>query len=152
LREKQLVKRVYGVFEKKFRNTFEEAERMDGITGETLLVLLERRLDNAITRMGLAWSRRQGRQYVNHGHVLVNGNTLDIPSYRVKPGDELELKDRMKDNEQVVETMSITQQAGVPEWLTHTGRASGRLERFPARNEIDDVDIEEQLIVELYSK
>ncbi|MFB6346714.1 MAG: 30S ribosomal protein S4 [bacterium] len=152
LREKQLVKRVYGVLENQFRNTFEEAERQSGKTGENLLVLMERRLDSAITRLGLAWTRRQGRQYVNHGHVLVNGETIDIPSYRIEPGDNLELKDRMKDNEQVVETMSITQQTGLKEWLTHTGRASGRVVRNPEREEIDEVDIDESLIVEFYSK
>lgn len=152
LREKQLVKRVYGVLEKQFRNTFQEAERRSGITGEELLKLLELRLDSVITRLGLAWSRRQGRQYVGHGHVLVNGETVDIPSYRVEPGDELELKDRMKNNEQVVETMSLTQQTGLPEWLTHTGSASGRVVREPHREEIDDVEIEENLVVEFYSK
>lgn len=115
LREKQLVKRVYGVLEKQFRNTFEEAERRDGITGENLLRLMELRLDSTIARLGLAWTRRQGRQYVSHGHVLVNGETIDVPSYRVEPGDKLELKDRMKDNEQVVETMSLTQQTGLKE-------------------------------------
>lgn len=152
LREKQLVKRVYGVLEKQFRNTFEEAERQQGKAGENLLKLMELRLDNTITRMGLAWSRRQGRQYVGHGHVLVNGETVDIASYRVEPDDEIELKDRMKNNEQVVETMSLTQQTGLKEWLTHTGKASGRVVREPDRSEINEVDIDESLIVEFYSK
>ncbi len=147
LREKQLVKRVYGVLENQFRNTFEEAERRDGITGENLLVLLELRLDSVITRLGLAWSRRQGRQYVNHGHVLVNGDPVDIPSYRVEAGDELRLKDRMADNDQVVEAMSLTKQTGLDAWLEHTGRARGRVLRLPKREEID-----ENLIVEFYSK
>jgi small subunit ribosomal protein S4 len=138
--------------EKQFRNTFEEAERRSGITGEELLILMELRLDSVITRMGLAWSRRQGRQYVSHGHVKVNGETVDRPSYRVEPGDEVELKERMKDNPQVEESMSITQQTGLDEWLTHLGRASGRVEREPERVEIDEVDIEESLVVEFYSK
>lgn len=152
LRAKQLVKRVYGVLEKPFRNTFEEAERQKGKAGENLLILLELRLDNAITRLGLGWSRRQSRQYVNHGHVLVNGETVDVPSYRVEPGDELELKDRMKDNPQVEKTMSLTQQSGLKEWLTHRGRAGGRVVRKPERSEINEVDIEEHLVVEFYSK
>jgi len=152
LREKQLVKRVYGVLEKQFRNAFQKAEQSDGITGENLLIRMERRLDNAITRLGLAWSRRQGRQYVNHGHVLVNGETVDVSSYLVDPGDELALKDRMEDNEQVVKTMSITKQSGLVDWLNHTGKASGQVEREPNREEIDEVDIDESLIVEFYSK
>lgn len=152
LREKQLVKRIYGVLEKQFRNTFDEAERMSGITGKNLLKLMELRLDNTITRLGLAWSRRQGRQYVNHGHITVNGGTVDIPSYRIEPGDEIELKDRMKNNEQVIETMSLTQQTGLKEWLTHTSKASGRVVRKPKRGEINEVDIDENLIVEFYSK
>jgi small subunit ribosomal protein S4 len=152
LREKQLVKRIYGVLEKQFRNTFQEATRQSGKAGENLLRLMELRLDNTITRLGLAWSRRQGRQYVGHGHVLVNGETVDIPSYRVEPGDAIELKDRMKDNPQVEETMSLTQQTGLKEWLTHTGRAGGRVVREPEREEINEVDIDENLIVEFYSK
>jgi small subunit ribosomal protein S4 len=152
LREKQLVKRVYGVLEAQFRNTFEEAEQKQGITGEILLRLLERRLDNVITRMGLAWSRRQARQYINHEHVKVNGEIISVPSYRIEEGDEVSLRDRMKDNDQVIKTMSLTKQSGLAEWMTHTGDASGTVDRFPERSEIDDVDIEEQLIVELYSK
>lgn len=152
LREKQLVKRVYGLREETFRNAFEEAERQSGITGELLLQRLECRLDNVVARMGLGWSRRQARQYVAHEHVLVNGETVDRPSYQVEPGDEVELKERMEDNPQVVQTMSVTQQEGLVPWLEHTGKASGRLERKPDRQEIDDVDIEENLIVELYSK
>ena len=152
LREKQLVKRVYGLLEKQFRKSFREAENEKGITGENLLVLLERRLDNVTARMGLAWSRPQARQYINHHHVLVNGEVVDRPSYQVQTGDEIRLRERMKDNDQVIKTMSLTKQAGLVDWMTHTGEASGKLERLPERDEINDVEIDEQQIVELYSK
>lgn len=152
LREKQLVKRVYHVREKQFRNAFQKASAQPGKAGENLLILMEQRLDNTITRLGLAWSRRQGRQYVNHGHVLVNGETVDVPSYEVSPEDEIKLKDRMKNNPQVEKSMSYVQQAGLKEWLTHTGPAGGRVVRKPERSEINEVDINENLIVEFYSK
>lgn len=152
LREKQKVKRMYGLLERQFRNLFEEAEGEKGITGERLLEKLEMRLDNALYRLGLAGSRRQARQYINHGHVLVNGEAIDIPSYSVDPGDEIELRDRMKNNPQVEESISLAQQRGIKEWLHLVNGAKGRVEREPQRNEIEQVDIEESLIVELYSK
>lgn len=153
LREKQKVKRMYGLLEKQFRNLFEEAEGEKGITGERLLEKLEMRLDNVVYRLGLAGSRRQARQYVNHGHVLVNDERVDIPSYSVDPGDEIALKDRMKNNPQVEESLSLQQQRGLKEWLhLNEGSREGRVEREPQRNETEQVDIEESLIVELYSK
>ncbi|MFB6226759.1 MAG: 30S ribosomal protein S4, partial [bacterium] len=113
---------------------------------------LELRLDNVVYRLGLAGSRRQARQYVNHGHVLVNDEEIDIPSYSVEPGDEIALRDRMKNNPQVEESISLAQQRGIKEWLHLADGSKGRVEREPQRSEIEQVDIEESLIVELYSK
>src|ERR687891_343223 len=135
LREKQKVKRIYGVLENQFRRYFETAERTRGITGETLLQLLERRLDNVIYRLGLATSRAQARQLVRHGHFTVNGRKVDIPSYSVKAGDTIGVKGR-----------------GVPEWLSFDqGAMSGRIASLPTREQIN-LPVQEQLIVELYSK
>ncbi len=152
LREKQKVKRIYGVLERQFRNLFEAAEREHDITGEALLRRLEMRLDNVVYRLGLAGSRRQGRQYVNHGHVVVNGETVDVPSYEVQPEDVIELRDSMKSNPQVEESLSLAKQRGLKPWLQMENGTRARVERPPERSEIEDVDIEEQLIVELYSK
>ncbi len=152
LREKQKVKRMYGLLERQFRNTFQEAERERGVTGDTLLKLLELRLDNVLFRLGLSGSRSQGRQYVVHGHVTVNGETVDRPSYQVKPNDEIELVDSMKNNPHVEESVSLAQQRGVKDWLNLREPAAGDVVREPARGDVDDVEIEENLIVELYSK
>jgi small subunit ribosomal protein S4 len=152
LREKQKVKRMYGLLERQFRNVFEESEQEKGITGEQLLKNLELRLDNVVYRLGLAGSRKQARQYVNHGHVLVNEEAVDIPSYSVDPGDEISLRDRMRNNPQVEESMSLAQQRGIKEWVHQADGSKGRVEREPERTEIDDEEIEESLIVELYSK
>lgn len=152
LREKQKVKRMYGLLERQFRNLFEESEQEKGITGERLLQKLELRLDNVVYRLGLAGSRKQGRQYINHGHVQVNDETVDIPSFTVDPGDRISLRDRMKNNPQVEESISLAQQRGLKEWVHLENGSKGRVERKPERNEIQDVDIEESLIVELYSK
>lgn len=152
LREKQKVKRMYGLLERQFRNVFEESEQEKGITGEKLLEKLELRLDNVVYRLGLAGSRKQARQYINHGHVLVNEEEVDIPSYNVDPGDRIALRDRMKNNPQVEESISLAQQRGLKDWIHLSDNSSGSVERKPERNEIQDVDIEESLIVELYSK
>lgn len=152
LREKQKVKRMYGLLERQFRNVFEESEQEKGITGEELLKKLELRLDNVVYRLGLGGSRKQARQYINHGHVLVNDEAVDIPSYSVDPGDEIALKDRMRNNPQVEESISLAQQRGIKEWVHLADGSKGRVERQPERNEIQDVEIEESLIVELYSK
>jgi small subunit ribosomal protein S4 len=152
LREKQKVKRMYGVLEKQFRNVFEESEGEKGITGELLLKKLEQRLDNVVYRIGLAGSRKQARQYINHGHVLVDGETVDVPSYSVESGQEISLRDSMKNNPQVEESVSLAKQRGLKDWVHLADGSKGRVEREPERNDITEVDIEESLIVELYSK
>jgi len=152
LREKQKVKRMYGLLERQFRNTFEEAERQRGVTGVWMLKLLEMRLDNVLFRLGLSGSRDQGRQYIVHGHVTVNGDTVDRPSYQVSPEDEIELADHMISNPHVEESVSMAQQRGVNDWLNLREPAAGDVVREPARDDVDDVEIQENLIVELYSK
>ena len=153
LREKQKVKRVYGVLEKQFRLTFQEAARKKGVTGEMLLQGLERRLDNVVYRLGFASSRPQARQIVAHGHVRVDGKKVDIPSYQVKPGQVLTLKDKMGKNVQVQASLQLARGRGVATWLAQDaqGAPSGSVSNLPRREEIT-LPIQEQLIVELYSK
>lgn len=152
LREKQKVKRIYGLFERQFRRYFAEASRRKGVTGETLLQLLEQRLDNTIYRMGFAESRRQARQVVRHGMVLVNGKKVDIPSYTLKSGDQIALLDKFKENVGVKRSLETLQKRGVPEWLeVDTGALSGVFKKVPTKEEIA-LPVQEQLIVELYSK
>jgi small subunit ribosomal protein S4 len=152
LREKQKVKRIYGLFERQFRRYFSEAARRKGVTGETLLQLLEQRLDNTIYRMGFAESRRQARQVVRHGMVLVNGKKVDIPSYTLKMGDKIALSDKFKENVVVKRSLETLQKRGVPEWLeVDTGSLSGVFKKVPTKEEIA-LPVQEQLIVELYSK
>ena len=152
LREKQKVKRIYGLFEKQFRRYFVEASRRKGITGETLLQLLEQRLDNTIYRMGFAESRRQARQVVRHGMVLVNGKKVDIPSYTLKSGDQVSLAVKFKENVGVKRSLETLQKRGVPEWLeVDTTALSGVFKKVPTKEEIA-LPVQEQLIVELYSK
>jgi small subunit ribosomal protein S4 len=152
LREKQKVKRIYGVLEKQFRNYFKEADRRTGVTGETLLCLLEKRLDNVIFRIGFANSRSQARQWVSHGHVLVNGRRVDIPNFQVKPGDEIRADETLAKNAFLVASIESSKGRGVPEWLELDGEnVKGRVVREPQRTDIT-YPIEEQLIVELYSK
>ncbi|MGM0381408.1 MAG: 30S ribosomal protein S4 [bacterium] len=152
LREKQKMKRAYGLLEAQFRNLFEEAEHLRGITGEQLLQLLELRLDNVVYRLGLAGSRRQARQFIDHGHILVNGERVDIPSYRVQPGDVVEITESMEENTEVQKYTTLARQRGVKEWLNLEDDPRGKVVREPARDEIDDVDFDEHLVVELYSK
>ena len=149
LREKQKARRYYGVLEKQFRGYYTEANRQDGVTGENLLRLLERRLDNVVYRLGFGASRAQSRQLVRHGHFKVNGRRVTIPSYQVRPGDSIELYHR-KAEELIKASTELV--ASVPGWLKadHEGIA-GEVLRFPERDEID-VPVQEQLIVELYSK
>jgi small subunit ribosomal protein S4 len=152
LREKQKVKRIYFILEGQFRNYFERAARMKGITGENLLFLLERRLDNAVYRAGFSTSRRQARQLVNHGHVLVNDRKVDIPSYQVKPGDLLTVKDASRKNPHVEGAWQTAAGRGRPSWVSAGGGdMTATVTGLPTRDDIDR-SINEQLIVELYSK
>ena len=152
LREKQKVKRIYGVLENQFRRYFEMADRTRGITGETLLQLLERRLDNVLYRLGLATSRAQARQLARHGHFTVNGRKVDIPSYSVKPGDVIGVRAGSAENPAIQHALEEVKGRGVPEWLSFdSGTMSGRIASLPTREQIN-LPVQEQLIVELYSK
>jgi small subunit ribosomal protein S4 len=152
LREKQKMKRIYGVLEKQFRRYFEMAERSRGITGEVLLQLLERRLDNMVYRMGFATSRAEGRLLVGHGHILVNGRRVDIPSYLVKAGDVVSVRERSRNMQRVQAALAQAEQRGVPEWIELNREAfSSRVKAVPTRAEIT-MQINEKLVVELYSK
>ncbi len=152
LREKQKVKRIYGVLERQFRRYFSIASSKKGVTGETLLQLLEQRLDNTVYRMGFAESRRQARQVVRHGMILVNGKKVDIPSYTLKAGDKIAVLDKFKENTGVKRSLETLQKRGVPEWLeVDTGVLAGTFKKIPTKDEIA-LPVQEQLIVELYSK
>jgi len=152
LREKQKVKRIYFVLEKQFRTYFEKARRQKGVTGENLLFMLERRLDNVVYRSGFATSRRQARQLVNHGHVTVNARKVNIPSFQVKQGDVIAVKDRSQKNPHVDSAWSTAVGRGRPDWLSSYGRdMTVTVSALPRRDHIDQ-NINEQLIVELYSK
>ena len=146
------MKRIYGVLEDQFRRYFEAAERTRGITGVTLLQLLERRLDNVVYRLGLATSRPQARQLVRHGHFLVNGKKVDIPSYSLKEGDTLSVLGRSQKSPTIGHAMEEVKGRGIPEWLTFDPNAmTGRIMSMPTREQIN-LPVQEQLIVELYSK
>jgi len=152
LREKQKVKRMYGLLENQFRRTFAEAARTKGITGETLLVLLERRLDNVAYRVGFASSRAEARLLVRHGHILVNGRRVDIPSFTVRVGDVVSVKESSRQIGRVLTAMEGAQRRGVPDWAdVDRDACSGRIKILPSRNDIT-MPINEKLIVELYSK
>lgn len=152
LKEKQKLKFIYGVQEKQFYHYFELAEKQAGIAGENLVVLLESRLDNVAFRMGLATTRREARQLVGHGHFLVNGKRVDIPSYRVKEGDVIALCDNSKKSPRVKEIVEATQGRLIPEWLqVNAEEMSAKVVRMPLRSDLD-FDLQEHLIVELYSK
>ena len=152
LREKQKVKRIYGVLENQFRRYFEMADRTRGITGETLLQLLERRFDNVIYRLGLATSRAQARQQIRHGHFLINGRKVDIPSYSMKAGDTVTVRGTSAQNASIVHAMEEVKGRGIPEWLNFdAGQLTGRIQWLPTREQIN-LPVQEQLIVELYSK
>ncbi len=152
LREKQKVKRIYGVLENQFRRYFEAAERQRGITGETLLQLLERRLDNVAYRMGLATSRPQARQLVRHGHVQINGRKVDIPSYSVRVGDTVTIRATSQKGPTLQHALEEVKGRGIPEWLSFDAEnLSGRIVSLPTREQIN-LPVQEQLIVELYSK
>jgi small subunit ribosomal protein S4 len=152
LREKQKVKRIYGVLEKPFRNYFSKAQRMSGIAGENLLILLERRLDNTVYRMGVASSRAQARNFISHGHVLVNNKKVDIPSYQVGIGDEISILERLKAG-LVEQNIELARGMGfIPDWIEADDKGmSAKIIKNPVRDNID-IAIKEQVIVELYSK
>ena len=152
LREKQKVNRIYGVLEDQFRRYFEQADRTrGGITGETLLQLLERRLDNVVYRMGLGTSRAQARQLVRHGHFLVNGKKVDIPSYSLKAGDTVAVREGSRANTTIIHATEEVKGRGIPEWLSLEGEMGGKIVSMPTREQIN-LPVQEQLIVELYSK
>ena len=152
LREKQKAKFIYGVLEKPFRNYYKKADRMAGQTGENLMVMLESRLDNVLFRMGFARTRKEARQIVDHKHVLVNGKCVNIPSYLVKAGDTVEIKEKCKGSERYKGILEVTSGRLVPEWLDVNQEAlSGTVKELPRREAID-VPVNEMLIVELYSK
>jgi small subunit ribosomal protein S4 len=153
LREKQKVKRIYFVLEGQFRNYFERAARQKGITGENLLFLLERRLDNAVYRAGFSTSRRQARQFVNHGHIEVNGRKVDIPSFQVKIGDVISVREGSRKNAHIEGAWQTAAGRGRPGWISPADGAdlAARVAALPTREDVDR-SINEQLIVELYSK
>lgn len=152
LREKQKAKFIYGVLEKPFRNYYEKADRMKGMTGENLMVMLESRLDSVVFRMGFARTRREARQIVDHKHVLVNGKVINIPSYLIKAGDVIEIKEKAKSMQRYKDIAEVTGGRLVPEWMdVDTENFKGTIKHLPTR-EMIDVPVDEMLIVELYSK
>ena len=152
LREKQKAKFIYGVLEKPFHNYYNKADRMPGQTGENLMVLLESRLDNVVFRMGFARTRKEARQIVDHKHVLVNGKCVNIPSYLVKAGDVIEIKEKNKNIQRMKDIVEVTGGRLVPDWLdVDAEKLQGTVKELPSREQID-VPVDEMLIVELYSK
>ncbi|OHV11516.1 30S ribosomal protein S4 [Kushneria phosphatilytica] len=152
LREKQKVRRYYGVLEKQFRNYYREAARQKGATGEVLLQLLETRLDNVVYRMGFGSTRAEARQLVNHKAISVNGRTVNIPSYQVRPGDEIAVRDKAKNQTRIQQALSLAGNRGDVTWIdVDTGKMTGTFKALPERGDLS-ADINENLIVELYSK
>jgi len=152
LTEKQKVKFIYGMLEKQFRKYYELATKMSGVTGENLLQILESRLDNVVFRLGLANTRRESRQIVNHGHILVNGKRLDIPSYRVKVGDVITLTEKSMNSDRMKEIVEANSSRAVPKWLDmDKNTLTGKVVALAQRDDID-FEVEEHLIIELYSK
>ncbi|MFN3648636.1 MAG: 30S ribosomal protein S4 [Armatimonadota bacterium] len=152
LREKQKMKRIYRVLERQFRSYYKEAVRRKGVTGEIVLQLLELRLDNVVYRLGLGLSRRQARQIVNHGHFLVNGKKVNIPSYQLRPGDTVAVAEGSRQAGAIVEALAATGGRRVPQWLTlDTGTMTGQVTAVPTREQID-TQVNEALIVEFYSR
>ena len=152
LREKQKAKFIYGVLEKPFHNYYEKADRMKGMTGANLMTILESRLDNVVFRLGLARTRKEARQIVDHKHVLVNGKCVNIPSYLVKAGDTIEIKENAKSSQRYKDILEVTAGRLVPEWLdVDQENLKGEVKELPTR-EMIDVPVDEMLIVEIYSK
>jgi small subunit ribosomal protein S4 len=152
LREKQKLRRMYGVLEGQFRRYFEMADRAKGVTGEILLQLLERRLDNIVYRVGFATSRSEARLLVRHGHFRVNGRKVNVPSYLVRPGDTVSVRERSQKVARIQDALELAQRRGIPDWLEVTPEAfAGRIKALPARSDLT-MSINEKLVVELYSK
>ncbi|MCD6153097.1 MAG: 30S ribosomal protein S4 [Syntrophobacterales bacterium] len=152
LREKQKLKRMYGLLEKQFRGYFRKADMQKGVTGTNLLILLERRLDNMVYRLGLANSRSDARQLIKHNHFLVNGKKVNIPSYLLRVGDQIQVKEKSKKVNRILEAMETVVRRGIPQWLElNKDKFTGVVTRFPAREELT-MPIQEQFVVELYSK
>jgi small subunit ribosomal protein S4 len=152
LREKQKMKRMYGLLEKQFRGYFKKADQKKGITGTNLLLYLERRLDNMIYRLGFANSRNEARQLIRHNHFSVNGKKVNIPSYLVNVGDVIEITEASRGNNKIVEAMETVARRGIPQWLElEQENFKGKVKMFPTRDELT-MPIQEQLVVELYSK
>src|SRR6516162_3848408 len=153
LREKQKVRRVYGVLERQFRTAYEKAALQKGITGDNLMASLERRLDSVIYRMGFGTSRAQARQVVRHGHIQVNGRKVNIPSFQVKPGDEVAVREPSRNNPTILSARDATAHAPAPNWIdVDRDGLKGRIQSVPKRDELVQIQLNEQLIVELYSK
>jgi len=152
LREKQKMKYYYGVSERQFRRFFKEANRQEGSTGENLIKLLERRLDNVVYRMGFASTRRFARQLVTHGHILVNGKRVNIPSYLVRPGDKISIREKSKNNPQILSSIELSKATGLVTWIdVDWDNLEGIFQRIPERDEVS-LPVDERLVVELYSK
>ena len=152
LREKQKVKRIYGLMERQFRNYFEKASRKKGVTGETLLAMLERRLDNAVYRLGFASSRAQGRQLVGHGHIRVNNRKVNIPSFQLRLGDSVSVREKSHKVPSIMTSVEMVGSRGVPAWLElDSSNFSGKVLTLPTRDDVN-LPVQEHLIVELYSK
>lgn len=152
LREKQKAKYIYGISEKQFAKYFKEAARRSGNTGSNLIVMLEQRLDNVVYRMGFATTRRFARQLTTHGHILVDGQKVDIPSYLVRPGQKVEIREKSKNNPQIVRAIELTNQTGMVDWVdVEKEKLFGIFSRLPQREEVV-IPVEERLVVELYSK
>jgi len=152
LRAKQRVRRMYGVLEKQFRNYYAAADKKKGATGTNLLIMLERRLDNVVYRMGYGATRAEARQLVSHKAIVVNGTIVNIPSYQVQEGDTVEVRERAKKQERIVNAMSVAEQLGMPEWMdVNASGMTGVFKRIPERDELPS-ELQENLVVELYSK
>ena len=153
LKEKQKAKFIYGVLERQFRNYYEKAKKMPGVTGENLLVLLERRLDNVVFRLGFSNTRRQARQFVRHGHITVNGKRVDIPSALVSVGDVVEVCEKSQGKEVFKAIKEVNNALSAPPWLdSNQANLKGSVTRFPTREDISDIPVNEQSIIELYSR
>ena len=152
LRAKQRIRRMYGVLEKQFRNVYKSADKRKGVTGDNLLQMLEQRLDNVVYRMGYGSTRAESRQLVSHKSILVNGKTVNIPSYQVQEGDTVEVREKSKKQVRIIAAMSVCEKLGLPEWVeVNVKNQSGVFKRVPDRDELS-TELEEKLVVELYSK